>query len=378
MMGAVTTDSRSTAEPRPLLVGVEFGNDPAGAPRVPPSRFAGVARAVKIANVRWGDCEPILWPSWWPESWRYSHGWIVTQLDDWRRAGFDRLTVVLKCWHRDLTAPTYTPPAGFSSGYTGIASAPPRDESAWKALDRWARRWLRDVRGRVQVVECESEWQSPAWWLGGFDEYMRWLRLLRAAVRDVSPEVKVCLGGHSLDGLLDDDPDDDEINARILSLPEPQRSVMARALDLGRRALATGEFDQVDIHSLGDPAGIEPNVRRVRELLPAGWAGEVTIGDAFPCRPLVPSPGQWLPGVAELVGPLVRREPWAVVALEELQTLDTVAKIAAAQRAGCSAIHFGPLYDWNLSQPTPYPWQGLTRPDGSLRPVCETIRAAQP
>ena len=49
-------------------------------------------------------------------------------------------------------------------------------------------------------------------------------------------------------------------------------------------------------------------------------------------------------------------------------------KIEAARSAGCSAIHFGPTYDW---WPSPYPWQGLTRPDGTPRPVCDVIRGAQ-
>jgi hypothetical protein len=53
----------------------------------------------------------------------------------------------------------------------------------------------------------------------------------------------------------------------------------------------------------------------------------------------------------------------------------TAAKIDAALAAGCSAIHFGPTYDWGSL--SPYNWQGLTRPDGTPRPVCDVIRAAQ-
>ncbi len=135
-----------------MRVGIEFANDPPRSPRIPASRFAGIAHAVKLASVRWSDCEPIAWPSWWPFD-RYSHGWLIAQLDEWRAAGFDHVTIVLKCLHPSYTAPTYTPPAGFSSGFSGIASAPPRDEAAWKALDRWVRALLKAVRGRVQVVE---------------------------------------------------------------------------------------------------------------------------------------------------------------------------------------------------------------------------------
>ena len=356
-----------------VRVGIEYGNDPAGATRIPPATLAGISRSVKIANVRWADCEPVAWPSWWPFP-RYSFGWLKKQLDAWRAAGFDYVTLVVKCAHPSYTAATYTPPPGFASGFLGIASAPPKNEDAWNALDRWAHALVRAVRGRVQVIECESEWQSPAWWLGGLDEYMRWLGVLDSAIYAEAPEIKLCLGGHSLDGMIDDDPDDDTFNARILALPEPQRSVMARALEMGRTALASGAFDLVDIHSLGAASGIAPNVRRVREILPKWWDGEITIGDAFPGEPVCPSPLQGFPGDGELMARLLRRESAAYGELERRQRVVTAAKIEAAQAAGCSSIHFGPTYDW---WPSPYPWQGLTRADGTPRPVCDVVRAAQ-
>ncbi len=354
-----------------MRVGIEYGNDPAGNPRVPPATFAGISRSVKIANVRWQDCEPIAWPSWWPFP-RYRFDWLIKQLDGWRAAGFDHVTLVLKCAHASYTAATYTPPPGFTSGFLGIASAPPKDAAAWNALDRWARALVRAVRGRVQVIECESEWQSPAWWLGGLDEYMRWLGVLDNAIRAEETEIDLCLGGHSLDGLLDDDPDDDEFNAQVMGLPEPQRTVMVRALDMGRAALATGAFDVVDIHSLGSSTGIAPNVRRVRECLPAWWRGEITIGDAFPGEPVCPSPTQGFPGDPELMARLLRREEWAYAELEARQRVVTAAKIEAARASGCSQVNFGPFYDYGL----PYPWQGLTRPDGTLRPACQEILSA--
>ena len=356
-----------------VRVGIEYGNDPAGATRVPPATFAGISRSVKIANIRWQDCEPVVWPSWWPFP-RYRFDWLIKQLDGWRTAGFYHVTLVVKCAHASYTAATYTSPLGFASGFLGIASAPPKNADAWNALDRWARALVRAVRGRVQVIECESEWQSPAWWLGGLDEYMRWLGVLDSAIYAEAPEIKLCLGGHSLDGMIDDDPDDDTFNARILALPEPQRSVMARALEMGRTALASGAFDLVDIHSLGAASGIAPNVRRVREILPKWWDGEITIGDAFPGEPVCPSPLQGFPGDGELMARLLRRESAAYGELERRQRVVTAAKIEAAQAAGCSSIHFGPTYDW---WPSPYPWQGLTRADGTPRPVCDVVRAAQ-
>ena len=151
---------------------------------------------------------------------------------------------------------------------------------------------------------------------------------------------------------------------------------MARALEMGRAALATGAFDVVDIHSLGSSTGIAPNVRRVREALPAWWRGEITIGDAFPGEPVCPSPAQGFPGSVDLMVRLVRGEAGAYRDLEEIQQEVARFKIDEARRAGCSAINFGPLYDWPL--PNPYPWQGLTRADGTPRPVCDVVRAGQP
>ena len=357
-----------------MRCGIEYGDDPSGNPRIPPATFAGISRSVKIANVRWQDCEPIVWPSWWPFP-RYRFDWLTRQIDGWRAAGFEHITMVVKCAHPSYTAATYTPPPGFASGFLGIASAPPKNEDAWNALDRWAHALVRAVRGRVQVIECESEWQSPAWWLGGLDEYMRWLGVLDNAIRAAETEIDLCLGGHSLDGLLDDDPDDDTFNARIMGLPEPQRTVMVRALDMGRKALATGDFDVVDIHSLGAASGIAPNVRRVREALPAWWRGEITIGDAFPGEPVCPSPAQGFPGDPDLMARILRREAAAYADLERRQCAVTAAKIEAAREAGCSQVNFGPLYDWGVANP--YNWQGLTDAYGTLRAACDVVRAAQ-
>jgi hypothetical protein len=139
----------------------------------------------------------------------------------------------------------------------------------------------------------------------------------------------------------------------------------------------------VDIHSLGAASGIAPNVRRVREALPSWWAGEITIGDAFPGEPVCPSPAQGFPGDPELMARLLRRESAAFGELERRQRVVTAAKIEAARAAGCSQVNFGGLYDWNepvkgsWQVVTPYPWQGLTRPDGTPRPVCDVVRAAQ-
>jgi hypothetical protein len=74
---------------------------------------------------------------------------------------------------------------------------------------------------------------------------------------------------------------------------------------------------------------------------------------------------------------LLRREAAAYAELERRQCAVTAAKIEAARAAGCSAIHLGPTYDWQLVGPTPYPWQGLTRQSGTPRPVCDVVRAAQ-
>jgi hypothetical protein len=106
--------------------------------------------------------------------------------------------------------------------------------------------------------------------------------------------------------------------------------------------------------------------------LPAWWRGEITIGDAFPGEPVCPSPSQGFPGDPELMARLLRREEWAYAELEARQRVVTAAKIEAARASGCSQVNFGPFYDYGL----PYPWQGLTRPDGTLRPACQEILSA--
>lgn len=356
--------------------GIEFGNDPAGSARIQPGVMAGVATAVKLASWRWSLFLPSFFgftaPSWLSDSFRYAWSWADAQLDAWTKAGYSHITVVLNCSHPVFCAPTYLAPG--SSKPSSVASMPPKNAAAWAELDRWVRALLRRYRGRIAIVECESEWQNPYWWAGGLDDYLTWLRLLRRAIREVAPEVKLCLGGHTLNGLVDDSPDSATIEARIAALPEPLRSTMRRAIDIGSRALATGEFDCVEYHSLSSPSGIAPALALTRSCLPADWAGEIWIGDAFPGVPVNPDPFTWVPGQPDITSGLAIGDPHAIATLEQRQVYTTRAKIQEAEKAGCAGIHFGPLYDWQLvSAVNAFPWQGLTRPDGTLRPVCLII-----
>lgn len=359
--------------------GLQYGNDPAGAPRIAPNLMAGISDTVKIASWRWSLFLPSFFgfvaPSWLSDSFRYAWSWADTQLSAWEAAGYRYITVVLNCSHPVFCAPTYLAPG--TTRPSSVASMPPKSAAAWAELDRWVRALLRRYRGRIAIVECESEWQNPYWWAGSLDDYLTWLRLLRRAIRDICPEVKLCLGGHTLNGLVDDAPDSATIEARIASLPEPLRSTMRRAIDIGTKALATGEFDVVEYHSLGQASGIVPAIELTRACLPPAWTGEIWIGDALPGTPVNPDPFTWSQGQPDIVTDLALNDPAAVATLEARQVTTTLAKIQAAYEAGCAGIHFGPLYDWQLLQSaTALPWQGLTRSNGTLRPVCGVIRNA--
>lgn len=359
--------------------GVEYGNDPAEGTPISPTLFAGISETAKLASWRWSGFLPSLFgfvaPSWFNDSFRYAWSRYDGQLNAWEAAGYRHITVVLNCSHPVFCAPTYLAPG--ASRPSSVASMPPKNATAWAELDRWVRALLRRYRGRIAIVECESEWQNPYWWAGSLDDYLAWLRLLRRAIQDVSPEVKLCLGGHTLNGLVDDAPDSVTIEARIASLPEPLRSTMRRAIDIGTKALGTGEFDVVEYHSLGQPSGIVPAIELTRACLPPNWTGEIWIGDALPGVPVNPDPFTWTQGQPDIARALSINDPVAIATLEQRQISTTRAKIQAALEAGCAGIHFGPLYDWQTLQPTTaLPWQGLTRPDGTLRPVCAVIRNA--
>lgn len=369
-------------DPRDFTCGIEFANDPqivgGSNPDFGPAECAGMARAVKFSNVWWQHLEPGAFPPSVSDALRFNWPWLDEQVNAWWDAGFTEIGFVVATGHHSFyTAPTYTAPDGFPA--SAVSSYPPKNASAYSAYARLIDRLVTRYAGKLKWIEIESEWQSPSWFEGGIDDYLEMLHTARSAVAaSANPSVKVCLGGHTFDDLLDDDPDDATIEARLASRPEPFQTIARRAIELGQLGLQDGDYDIVEIHSLSAPSGIGPAVRRSRVYMPAESTAEIWIGDAFPGMVVLyndlrfnnPAPEDAMNGA---YAQLASGNPNAVAKFLAGQVRTTREKIAAAIAAGCSRMHLGPIFDWPIT--TGYPFQGLFDAAGRRRPVCQVIQS---
>lgn len=348
----------------PIIVGIEYAHD-WYARNVRPSSLRGLARHVKATDWLWQELEAFPGLSRPVFTW----GPFDAEVDAWRAAGFE-VGVVLRCKHWLATAATWTPPA------PGLASAPPKNPAMWAAWERLAFSVADHFRGRAAWYEIEPE---PDRFVGGtIEEVLRIHRVAAAAIRAADPAARIVLGGLGPGDFLDDAPDADDLAARIAGLPEPQRSYAARAFDLYRRMLVELSYDVAELHSLHGVGGVVPGLEWMRANAPAGR--EFWIGDAFPAASLEWSSYVTLPRARK--GPmdarllaLERGDATARAELDAEKVETTHARILEADRGGAARIYFGGLVDWPRGSSQAF--QGILEPDGTPRPVCEVIRAAQ-
>lgn len=345
-----------------MRVEIQYAND-AFAGSVDPKRLDGLANHVKVTDVTWASLEAL------PGRSPAVYNWLTLDaiIESWRRAGYDVSCIVLRCQHWLATAATYAARGG------ALSSAPPKNARMWDAWGRLCGALAAHLRGLGIAIEIESE--ADRLWNGTADEYLRLLSIAYQAIHAADADATVVLAGISPGSLLDDDPDDDEIGARVMALDEPQRSTVARALDFYTRTLREGRYDVAEIHSLYGASGIAPAVRRVREL----GAKRVWIGDSFPSASLCWSaPGWNQPAKSDMDARLLALERGDRRTREDLyveQVETTHERILAAEAAGCEAIGVGPLMRWPMV--TGQPWQSLLDDRGEPLPVCDVIAAAQ-
>lgn len=343
-----------------MRVGIEYAAD-AYAATVDPRALAGVASTIKLTDLAWSSVEAL------PGLSRPSYNWraLDAEIDRWARAGIAVDCIVLRCQHWLATAPTYASRGGW------LSSAPPKSPKLWDAYGRFCGA----VARRYPGVALEIESEADRLWSGSIDEYLRLLAVAYQAIHAADPDAAVVLAGISPGSLLDDDPDDDEIGARVMALAEPQRSTVARALDFYGRSLAEGTYDVAELHSLYAPSGIAPTVRRMRDL----GAREIWVGDSFPGASVCWSPPGWNQAPkAEMDARLLaleRGDPGAREGLWREQLDTTHQRILAAEAAGCARLYVGPVVRWPLA--TGQPWQSLLGEKLEPLPVCQVIEAAQ-
>jgi hypothetical protein len=345
-----------------VRVGIEYAADAYSA-AIDPRALAGVATSIKLTDLAWSSVEAL------PGLSRPSYNWrgLDAEIERWARVGIAVDCIVLRCQHWLATAPTYASRGG------PLSSEPPKSARMWDAWGRLAGALAAHLRGLGIALEIESE--ADRLWDGSVDEYLRLLAIAYQAIKAADADATVVLAGVSPGALLDDDPDDDEIGARIMALAEPQRSAVARALDFYERTLREGRYDVAEIHSLYSASGIAPAVRRVRAL----GARRVWIGDSFPSASVCWSPPGWnqqpKPEMDARLLALERGDVGAREALYDEQMDTTHERILEAEAAGCEVLGVGPIMRWPMVWGQP--WQSLLDDAGKPLPVCDVIAAAQ-
>ena len=361
---AVSATDPTKPAPDPIVVGIEYAHD-WYARNVRPISLRGLARHVKATDWLWQELEAL------PGLSRPGYNWkpFDDEVDAWRAAGFE-VGAVLRCKHWLATAPTWTPPAPL------LASAPPKNAAMWASWERLAFNVADHFRGRVAWYEIESEPDRLV--AGKLDEVLRIHKVAAAAIRAADPAARIVLGGLGPGDFLDDAPSAQALAARIAALTEPRRSYASRAFDLYGRMLAELDCDVAELHSLHGVGGVAAGLEWMRSKAPAGC--ELWVGDAFPAASLewssyVTLPASRKPEMDGRLLALERGDPaaWAELDAEKVET--THARILEADRAGAARIYFGGLVDWPRGSSQAF--QGILQPDGTPRPVCEVIRAAQ-
>lgn len=367
-----------------LITGIEYAIDSQvqATTSFKPAQCKDLSRYMKLGRITWQQIEPLAWDPSVPDDLRYNWPWLDAIINPWIAAGYTDLGVIFGCKHSLYCAPTYTPPAGIG---TANASAPPKSAQALTMYGRAVLALLRRYPS-IKWIEVESEWQSGFWWLGGLTDttspqtygYLTILRKVRQVVADAGLPVLVLLGGHTFNGLLDDNPDQATIDARLAALPEPKKTVLARALQIGMAALATGEYDAAEFHSLSGASGIGPAVAHTRAAM--NNDKPIWVGDSFPGERVVFDPTDWnepasQDAMTQNFLKLASNDSAAWTKFYADQVTVTRAKLAAATAAGCARIYLGPLFDWPILF-TSFPYEGILNKDGSRRPVCATIQAA--
>ena len=375
-----------TAKRPAVVVGLEYLGE-GGKPVTP---FAGVSTAGKPLDFLWQEGQATPATAGVPDSRRFFWPTFDQRIAACEAAGIRRLVVVLRCKHPNLllSSPTIAAPAEVAGLAALQASAPPVGEDSWAQFARWVGAVARRYRDRVVAYQIESEQTDPTHWLGTVDDYLRLFRVARAAILQADPGALVGLGGIGFGDALDDleGRPVPELEATLLervgSLGEPWRSLYLRAIDFGRRCLGELEYDFAGLHALSAASAIDPAARLLRAYM-RDPAAALWIDDATSAPVCVYDPNGWNQPA----------DPWSMlVELWRLMSNDRAAwarreaaqvemiraKIAAAIAAGCAWINFCFLGDWPPGSAFgTLPYQGLRRPDGSLRPACDVIRAAQ-
>lgn len=349
----------------------------------PPEPWRGIASGATTADLLWGDCEAGTHPLEVPDDQRFN--WTIPDalIKPWLAAGV-RLTVVVRCKHPQYCAPPkgYVVPSLFAALQ---ASAPPKDVTALKCFARLGAALARRYPGVAWKLDPEAT--DPTHWLGHASDFVLTYQEFRDAVLDADPTARAVLSAVNFGDRLDDltGASLEKIIAKLGERATSKAAQASLAFGIAMLGAATSDdivsFNQLSGTNSNPAGGVDPAVRLLRAFAPAArevWMGDATGAPAAAFDPtLLFQPAPWREMTSTLAA-LKRGDAAAWARREADQAAMTAAKIEAARAAGVTRAHFCMVRDIGESPWTAaIAWQGLTRPDGSLRPACEAIRAAQ-
>lgn len=347
----------------------------------PPEPWRGIATGATTADLLWGDCEAGTHPLEVSDDGRFYWKIADDLVKPWLLAGV-KLTVVVRCKHPQYCRPTIPSPSLFASLQ---ASAPPKDETALKCFARLGAALARRFPGVAWKLDPEAT--DPTHWLGSASDFVLTYQEFRAAVLGADPTARVVLSAVNFGDRLDDltGASLDRIIAKLGERATSKAAQDSLAFGIAMLGAATSDdvvsFNQLSGTNANPAGGVDPAARLLRAFAPAArevWMGDATGAPAAVFDPtLLFQPAPWREMTSTLAA-LKRGDPAAWARREADQAAMTAAKIEAVRAAGITRAHFCMTRDIGESPWTAaIAWQGLTRADGSLRPACEVIRAAQ-
>ena len=352
------------------------------------------AKWIKFQEIQWGRIEPRP-----PVGGRHTYDWSILdeRVRDWQAADYTiQFHLDVKCeWAASPFKGSVVDriPSGNPLVRKVLegAARPPKEER-WTDYAAWvqavAERYDADgtddmpgLRAPIHCFEIMNEAQNLFYFNGTPEDYVRLLRVSRAALRKANPNAKIIYHGIMWNGLPYGNADDATVQRRVeercRTLSADMRAAVLHAQNFIRQTLkATDLYDAVDLHANHTDQTMRDDLLYLRRLLREHgvdkpiWIGDSTSGPMLTFNPAV-DPVDARPKDAALYLRVLRNKQhprYAEVRRWYLteQAKMTTKKIVTALGLGCERFMLGLLEDWPWFAGEQYMHHGLVDTDFQL------------
>lgn len=139
-------------------------------------------------------------------------------------------------------------------------------------------RLLKRYKGKIKEIQFGNEWQSRWWYSGSKEEFTRTQNLFYDTVKKHDPNIRVVLGGFSIDSLraiaaITGHSDqyitsEGKVISREDALKATDKDQARVYLERIYYILEKSRFDAVDLHFYDDPANWQSYLNSIKSLLP--------------------------------------------------------------------------------------------------------------